>query len=101
MLTLSLAWCPKMLKLQVYTEAISDEEEIIEQGGLKEENTSRNRMAIITSLLKIFSTVLFSFGLNFWFDIADSRDPGESLRNGFEHFNDDVTMLYEFCFQVC
>ena len=67
---------------------------------MKEEKTSRNRMTMITSALKFFLTILFAFGLNFWFKIADNGDPGKSLHNGFAHFNDDVTMLYEFYLQV-
>ena len=99
--SLSLAWCPKMSKLQMYTECSDDAKDGNTRRipSAREEDSSRNRMSMITSTLKILFTILFAFGLNYL--LGDSRNPGESLRNGFAHFNDDTTMMYEFGFQVC
>ena len=105
MVALSIAWSPKLSKLQMYTECPETTKR--EMGterqplSVREENTSRNRMTMITSTFKIIFTILFAFGLNLWVPVTNTGNPLECLRNGFEHFNDYTTMVYEFYFQVC
>ena len=55
---------------------------------------------MIVSVVKIVFTILFSFGINYRFEVANDYNPGESLYYGFQHFNDDTGLATAFYIQV-
>ena len=98
MLCLSIAWSPKLLKLQVHAEVSSNDYRRV---GTVKVRTARNRITLITAVLKSFFTILFSFGLNYFANLADNSNSGISVYNGFMHFADDSNKFVQFFVQVC
>ena len=126
-LCLSAAWSPKMMKMQVEvaTEEISptnhgnfytpensapSEPTIVNMGSAPPERTfvnmgtdkktSRTRITLVTSVLKIFFVTIFAFIINFRYNVAKNSDPGIALKNGFNYFTDDSTKMAHFFIQV-
>ena len=98
MLCLSIAWSPKLLKLQVHSELNSEEYRSL---GAVKVKTARNRITLITSILKFIFIVLFACGFNFAVYLTENHNASVSLYRGLKHFADDNTMLTTFLVQVC
>ena len=97
MLCLSIAWSPKLHKLQVHSEVSSVEYKRL---GSVKVKTARSTITLITSLLKTIFIIVFAFGFNFFVNLADDRNPGFSVRNGFMYFADDNRKFVTFLVQV-
>ena len=105
MICLSIAWSPKIFKLQVKPNisninayrSLDNNNTSVKNVNFK---TARNRMTLISSLLKIVLTILFSFSLNYFLNVSGNSNPGISVYNGFKFFSSKKELFVLFFIQV-
>lgn len=104
MLVLSLAWSPKMFKMQTQpSRQFDDYEEVAEDESFVDNiriKTSRNRITLVTSFIKIVLIIGVAFGLNYFLGMASTKQPHVAFKNGFVQFRSSTKLYNLFWIQV-
>ena len=100
MLSISLAWSPKMFKWQSCPISIDENDDSDTTVGNMRIKSSRSRITMICSILKAVLIFLTSFCLCRLFHIADSEDPFEAFRRGAKNFMSNQDLYAMFLIQI-
>ena len=101
MLCISIAWSPKMFKWQSSPTKITEVEEDnlapVDNIRIK---SSRSRITLICSILKIPLIFLVSFVVCWLLHVADNENPFHAFKIGTKSFTDHKDLYSMFCIQI-
>ena len=101
MLCISIAWSPKMFKLQSSPKnEEAEEDNFIAPVDNIRVNSSRNMITLICSIVKIALIFIFSFAICRLLHIADSENPFVAFRRGAESLMADKDLYSMFWIQI-